>query len=201
VKVAKAATPTSLARRWMLKTIDPESLAAVFARDRLKTDRYSSLCMHRQAFTMIELIVVIVLIALISTVGISALSGHIDQSRLVRATQTIADADRKERDAARQSPVPGGLSIDEANHRLRFLCSNQQIDLSDRFELSAVLVFPMPSNPIISYSQAGQSVSYAMQVRSKRGTSRWVLIVGMTGQVIFSDDENEVRLWMTMGQA
>ena len=154
----------------------------------------------RRAFTMLELIAVLIVLGLISAIVMISVVGHLDQSELVRISQLIADADRKEREAARQSPIPGGLIIEKSKRSLRYSSSVRTIDLGSNVRLAEVILSSTAfGNDRVLFSQSGQSSTYAIRLESKRGASTWVLIVGMTGQVLFSDNSDEVRLLLAMG--
>jgi type II secretory pathway pseudopilin PulG len=156
---------------------------------------------YRLAFTMLELIAVVVMIGLISAVSMISIGGHLDQAKMIRTSQEIARADQKERDAARQSPLLGGLTIDKGKQRLQFIRSGKTIAMGDNLKFNGPLIMPTSSGSrTIAFSQTGQSPTYALQITSKRGASRWVVIVGTTGQAWFSDDSDQVRSLMTMGR-
>jgi prepilin-type N-terminal cleavage/methylation domain-containing protein len=155
-----------------------------------------------QAFTLLELIAVIVVIGLISVVGMTVVSGHLDQAELIRVSQSIVNADRKERDVSRQSPVAGELTIERSRKRLRFRNSGQTISLGSNVNITETIVRSSDSsNPTILFSQSGQSESYAVRLQSRRGASKWILILGISGQVLVRDSSDEVRSWIAMGDA
>jgi prepilin-type N-terminal cleavage/methylation domain-containing protein len=179
-KAAKAAMPISAARRSMRPNRNIE----------------------RRAFTMLELIAVIVLMGLIAAVSMITVGGHLDRSQLIRVSQEIASADRKERDAARHSPVLGGVTIEKNQRRLQFTLSGKTVTLGDKLKINGPLLMPaLGSERSIKFSQVGQSPTYAVQIVSERGAYRWVVIVGTTGQAWFSDDTEQVRSLMAMGRS
>ncbi len=154
-----------------------------------------------RAFTMLELFAVLIVLGLISTITVISVIGHLDQSELLRMSHLLANADRKEREATRQSPIAGGLAIDRSKQRLRYSCSANTVDFSRNVRLAEVILStPVSGNDGILFSQSGQSSTYAFRLESRRGASKWVLIVGMTGQVLVSDNSDEVRSLMAMGR-
>ncbi len=154
----------------------------------------------RDAFTMLELVAVLVMLGLISTLGMLAVSGQLDQARLNHLAQSIANADRKERDASRKSPTAGSLTIDKSMKRLRYENSDHTIDLKDNLKIAELIIGSGKSNErSVIFSHAGQSSTYALRLESKRGAMRWIVIIGMTGQVLFNDDSNEVRSLLALG--
>jgi len=153
----------------------------------------------RHAFTMLELIAVIVMLGLISAIGFMAISGPLDQSQLTRMSQAIADADRKEREFSRQSPLPGGLTIEKSKGLLFYRASDRQINLGSRLKITDVIVNSPTGDEAISFSQSGQSPTYAVRLESRRGASIWVVFVGISGQVIFDSSAINVRTLLAMG--
>lgn len=156
--------------------------------------------LQSRAFTMLELIAVFVVLGLISAIAMISVLGHLDQSELIRISQLVANADRKEREATRRSPVPGGLTVERSMQRLRYMSSARTIDLGRNVKIAEVIVSsPKSRDNTILFSQSGQSATYAFRLESKRGALNWVLIVGLTGQVLFSDSSDEVRSLLAMG--
>ena len=149
---------------------------------------------------MLELIAVFVVLGLISAIAMISVLGHLDQSELIRVSQLVANADRKEREASRQSPLPGGLIVERSMQRLRYKSSARTIDLGRNVKISELIVSsPSSGDGTILFSQSGQSATYAFRLESRRGALNWVLIVGLTGQVHFSDNTDEVRSLLAMG--
>lgn len=156
--------------------------------------------LNRSAFTMLELIAVLVMLGLISSFGMIVVIGQLDQSRLTHLAQTIANADRKERDASRKSPTAGSLTFDKSMRRLRYQNSAHRIDIKDDLKIAEVIIGSGKSNErSILFSHAGQSSTYAMRLETKRGSTNWVVVIGMTGQILFSDDSTQVRSLLALG--
>ncbi len=155
----------------------------------------------RNAFTLLELIAVIVLLGLVSAITLLSVVGHLEQSELVRVAQSLARADGKERDTARQSPQPGALLFDRTRKRFLYKTSERTIDISTRIKSAEMIVDSSQSDEgSIVFSQSGQSPSYAIGLVTSRGASRWLLVIGMTGQVLYTDSVDEVRSIMAMGK-
>lgn len=153
----------------------------------------------RTAFTLLELIAVLVLLGLISTIAMISVVGHLEQSELIRATQLFANADRREREAARQSPLQAGMTLDRVNQRMLYRCSGRTVDVGRRVTIMEVLVLtPRTEQNTIMFSPSGQSSTYAIRFESRNGAVRWMLVVGMTGQVLVTDNSNEVRSILMM---
>ena len=155
---------------------------------------------NRSAFTMLELIVVMVLLGLVSAIAMVSVVGHIEQSELARIAQQIANADRKEREATRLSPFPGGLAYEPSKQRLQYLSSGQRIEMASRVKIAEFVAMRNgPGSGDVLFNQSGQSQTYAIRLQSQRGATQWILIVGMTGQVIVSDHTEQVRALLALG--
>lgn len=152
----------------------------------------------RRAFSMLELIAVVVLLGLISSLGIVSITGQLDQARLIHASQAIAEADRKERIASRLSPVPGGMTIEKSKNQLRYRNSFKTIALGKSVKIAEVVLGSFATDKNVLFSQSGQSATYAIRLESRRGANLWIVIVGMTGQSIISDSSEEVRSLLAM---
>ncbi|MEQ1824851.1 MAG: prepilin-type N-terminal cleavage/methylation domain-containing protein [Pirellula sp.] len=152
------------------------------------------------AFTLLELMVVILLLGITAVLGMVSTSGYVDQSRLTRAVQSIVQADHHERQVSRHSPLPGELEIDRPKGSLRFKNSRRTVDLVDNLKLKEIVVGSSSLvRQSISYSQSGQSPTYAIGLESKRGATKWIVVIGMTGQVIHCNDADEARRWIELG--
>lgn len=163
----------------------------------------------RLAFTLLELIAVLVLLGLISTIAMFSVVGHVEQSELVRLSQELASADRKERYASRQSYLPGGLVFDRSKQRFQYQNSKRTIEVGKRIKTADFIINTLQSDKqsdtqsdkgSVLFAQSGQSPTYAIRLESSRGAMRWVLVIGMTGQVLFTDSIEDVRSVMAMGR-
>jgi len=153
------------------------------------------------AFTLLEMIAVLVLLGLISTIAMISVIGHLEQTELGRVSQLLANADRKERDATRHSPFPGAMTVDRSKKRVQFLSSGRTIDFGKTVNIAELIVNGYSSaDGTISFTQSGQSPTYAIRLESRRGAICWVLVIGMTGQVLFTDSTEDVRSLLAMGR-
>ncbi len=154
----------------------------------------------RTAFTLLELIAVLVLLGLISTIAMISVIGHLERSELIRVSQLLASADRRERDAVRQSPFQGGVTLNRSSQRIKYRCSGRTIDVGKRVNIAEVIVHsPSTDENTVLFSQSGQSPTYAIRLESRQGALCWLLVIGMTGQVLVTDSTDEVRSILAMG--
>jgi prepilin-type N-terminal cleavage/methylation domain-containing protein len=154
----------------------------------------------RSAFTLLELIAVLVLLGLISTIATIVVTGHLEKAELGRITQLLAASDRKERDASRQSFVPGGLYYDRSKQRFYFKNSARTIEMGNSVKIAELVVIgPTTESGSILFTQNGQSQTYAIRLQSRRGAAIWLLVAGLTGQVRLSENTDEIRSVLRMG--
>jgi type II secretory pathway pseudopilin PulG len=153
---------------------------------------------RRTAFTFLELIAVVVLIGLVATLGAISVTGYSDQAILHQTARAITLADSNERLASRKSPIPGELQIEKSKGRMRFRNAGRMLILDDRVSISDVIVFPPASQRSVRFSQSGQSPTYAIGLKSKRGATRWVVVVGVTGQPWYLDSADDARSMLAL---
>ncbi len=145
-------------------------------------------------FTLIELIAVVVLIGLVAVIGLVSVSGPLDQVALSRAIEQIELADRRERQAAARSPVPGRLSVDRKGNQLFFERSAKTIKLGGGVRIARIVVqSPRGQGDAVWFAQSGQSYTYALELRSPRGARRWLVVIGISGQTIRLTDAGEAQ--------
>lgn len=157
---------------------------------------------HPSGFTLIELLVVILLVGLMATITSLVVSGQIDQSRLNEAVDRIILADQKERSEVRKSPTPGGLQLDRGGRLLRFQSSAQTVRLDRSVRVADTIVSGVQAGgESVQYSQSGQSATFAIRLQTTQGASKWILIIGATGQALVRADTNDIRRLIAMGSS
>jgi type II secretion system protein H len=151
-------------------------------------------------FTLIELMVVIVLVGLMAAIASVPIADQIDQSRLDGAIDRIVQADQAERTSVRTSPQPGQAMLDSTRRSMQFLSSSKRVEFGRTIQIAEVLVVGNNAamSPIV-YSQTGQSRTYAIRLQTARGASKWLMIIGNTGQTLIRKDANEIRKLFALG--
>ena len=154
---------------------------------------------QHSAFTLLEVVAVMVMLGLLSTVAVVSLSGTLDRYRLNRAVEMVELFDARARRQAGNQRTPVDASIQLNRNRLLIESPN---DTKDR-------VFGLPSGVQISsvrlsrnsvagrqldlrYSRDGVSPTYAIQLQ-RGDKSHWLVILGISGQIIHSSSEGEVN--------
>ncbi len=156
---------------------------------------------QRVAFTMLELIVVVVILALLAGLGYLSIRSQLDYAAMNRAIGLLADADRKERRAAMQSPQPGELAILKSKQLLSYRASKSDLQLPGGVQIAEAFVSsPSGRAESINFSQTGQSATYAMHLKNARGGSRWMIVIGASGQVLIRENTNEARTLIALGR-
>ncbi len=155
----------------------------------------------RIAFTLIELVVVMVILGILAALVANSLSGVVARQQLSRAAQTIEMFDAKARREARRRRLPTEALIDRTRGRLTI----DRIGRGDNGSPESTYRLPrqvkikevrmrrqgvVGTQVEIDINRFGQSPTYAVELQ--RGeTSRWLVVLGLTGQVISLDSEGE----------
>ena len=161
-------------------------------------------------FTLIEVAVVIVIVGLLATAVSLRSSGWFRSSRVRDAADRLAMVDRLARTYARRFDRPVGLTFDlsrgtvtvtdaqgqEAQtHRAQLPrgFSIRRIGVSDsRVEFGRVT---------IPCSALGHTPTYMVQLSGPDDQKLWVVVLGVTGQMITVDDEQQVDTVMGLPAA
>ena len=150
---------------------------------------------HR-AFTLIEMLGVIAIMALLSAAASVMLSGPRHEADLQDGIEQIQQADLSSRTLARQSDEKISLTINVSQGRLirvagtaETLLGNLPGDVKiERVRAgSAAIDFGSPN---IDYSKRGCSNSYAVRLASSAGEKQWIVFAGLTGQMLKVDDQD-----------
>lgn len=161
----------------------------------------------RQAFTLIELIAVLVILGLLSIIASLSLGGVMDRYQLTRAAETLQSFDAKaRREAARSRETLEGV-ISNGQHTLVIReAADQNSTQWIRYQLprTVTITETRVSRKVISgreltipFRHGGCSPTYAVQLRRGR-MSRWIVVLGISGQVIPVDGEEQVDALLSL---
>lgn len=151
----------------------------------------------RYAFTLIELVIVIVIMAILSTLAVLSLRGTMDRYMLSRAAETIERFDARARRDASLLRQPIRAAIDRNRKRLTIDTSrtdNAQYRLPRRVEVGKIRLgrrVTVGNRFEIQFSRRGASPTYAVELR-RGDMSQWLLVLGTSGQVVPLSSEGEV---------
>jgi prepilin-type N-terminal cleavage/methylation domain-containing protein len=158
----------------------------------------------RNAFTLIELVVVIVIMAILSTIAAVSLSGTMGKYDLSRAAETIERFDANARRQARVTQAPVTMTIERTKGRLKVDVAGRDRDatyrLPGRVTIGSIRLhrrFVAGTVFAASVSADGQSPTYAVELSRGRMT-RWLVFVGVSGQVVQAENEDQVDALFTL---
>lgn len=148
------------------------------------------------AFTMIELVVVMIILGILAALVVNSVGGVMDRHQLARAVETIERFDARARRDARTHRLPTEVVIDRTRGRLTVVSADRsdptyrlprQVKIKEiRMRRRKVVVGQVE----VDINSFGQSPSYAMHLQ--RGeSSRWLVVLGFSGQVITFDTKGE----------
>lgn len=160
----------------------------------------------RNAFTLVELVVALVILVILSSIAAFSLSGTMDRYQLTRATETIEIFDARARRDARLSGQSLQTRIDTGRGELHIESTSSPRGANAS---RPTRTFRLPSNVVIQDIQLakkvvigrtfdtninpqGQGVSYAVHLARGR-MSRWLVILGTSGQTIEVQDQREAN--------
>lgn len=149
-------------------------------------------------FTLIELVVVMMIMALLASLAMVSLGASIDRYRLARAVDAIETFDARARRDARVSHTSlvaqfdrrrGELRIDDQGSGQPYLVRVPvQVGIA---ELRRGRTKVLGNQAKLEFRADGSSLSYA--IRLLRGKSeRWLVVLGRSGQVVACESEQEV---------
>ena len=136
----------------------------------------------RRAFSLIELVVVLVLMAIIASMATLSLRGVMVRYQLSQGVEVIQRFDAALRRSARLDRRGDAGEINRAAGRLAVAKLDESYVLPKSVQIRSVRVSDSTSRSV-SVSGQGASPSYAIEL-SSGDASRWVLLVGGSGQFV-----------------
>ena len=136
------------------------------------------------AFTLIELLAVIVIAALVLAVGGWSLSTTSERTVLARTIASIQHMDARARLHARSSGEPVILHVDGNARTLRLATSDDEV-LSEMFLVEAIelTVEKAGGDSWIVFDARGRSIDYAVVLRAQGGRMSRLAVHGLTGAI------------------
>jgi prepilin-type N-terminal cleavage/methylation domain-containing protein len=158
---------------------------------------------RRSGFTLIELMAVIFILGLMAGAVTLTVQRIVDRARWTRGFAQLELVDRVARMAARNERI---------SYRLSFSRSKRRIELRPEENITAgkgLRQWKLPrgldfasfredrsssrsDEMKIEINSSGQSSSYAVALKASSGPSRWMVILGLSGQPIQLDQADDV---------
>ena len=153
----------------------------------------------RTAFTLIELMAVIVLMALLSATATLMVRAPLAKAKQDQAIAQIRFLDATARDRARQGEQVR-LEFD-LQASVATLIDGQGEEIVNRVALSdkpyQVMIMGAEktddSHRWVCYDQFGKSRSFAAQIGDQSSTNGWLMVLGMTGQTYMLNEKGAVH--------
>jgi prepilin-type N-terminal cleavage/methylation domain-containing protein len=156
--------------------------------------------MGRRGFTLVELSVVVLILGIMAGAVTLHMASPMQRAGLTSATAEIVSFDHLTRTQSRESDLPMRLVVDLAEHRLQRTSETGDplgtaFELPSGYRITRLLVGEKTiysGSASITCSRLGAMPTYAVLVEAPNTQKRWVVVAGLTGQTIESDDEKEV---------
>jgi prepilin-type N-terminal cleavage/methylation domain-containing protein len=156
--------------------------------------------MRTRAFTLIEMLVVIALLAILATAATVSLRAATRAANIGDAVEQFVAIDQGTREVAYRFNRQPTLRFDLNHGTVRRIGDSDGATASPLVLGSGVRVSRVAfdghtigyGNVDVGFSIRGQSPTYAVQLTSASGESRWVALAGLTGQPLVLRNESDV---------
>lgn len=159
----------------------------------------------RHAFTLIELVAVIVIVALMSGIVVYSVRGHIDAAALEGAVQRFQSLDQRLRSEAKRFEQPAEVLIGRRGTELTVRSSidlkstgiSRNGTLGSRVTLDSLIEGRRAtSSNRITFNSAGRTPNYAAKFVTANNAVAWLVVLGTSGQQIRCQSEEEVYAFL-----
>lgn len=156
--------------------------------------------MKKRGFTLIELTVVLLILGIVAAAVTLKMAGPVSRMKLQDVVERVRQFDSHTRSYARQNDKALRVEIDLAENSIfRFDEITGQIgrelELPSGFNIEECRTITRQKSTdttLLKYSSQGVSRSYALKLADKLH-SKWILIIGLSGEVVELEDEIEVQ--------
>ena len=158
--------------------------------------------MRTRAFTMIELAVVLMIVAISAAVVTLRIDGPMHRAQMEDVVGRVAQFDRLTREYARQHDRALRLVVHVGDREIR------RTNARELENLGASLILPggfrieqmrlrgevaADRRSSLACSRHGLTPTYALQLRGPGGELRWIVFAGLTGELIDVEEEWQVQ--------
>jgi prepilin-type N-terminal cleavage/methylation domain-containing protein len=146
---------------------------------------------HRTGFSLIEAVLVLALIAVITTAAALSLGGRLSSTRMEDAVGRLIEFDRVTREAGRSQPL--GLRFD-LNAGTLNRTNGAAYNPGGGYRVSRLWTdsgMSQSGEKKVAFSRRGQSPTYATLIEGA-SSRQWVVFAGMTGKAVLIQDEREL---------
>jgi prepilin-type N-terminal cleavage/methylation domain-containing protein len=157
--------------------------------------------MRARAFTLTELAVVLLILALLAGAVALRLESPLRRARLEDLAQTIVAFDHLSRVYARQHDRSVRIEVDLAQGRLRRTDTRGQdlgtaLELPDGYRVARLMVRGQDyrtGSVALLCSRLGLTPTYGLLLEGPAGRRQWILLAGLTGETLELETEDDVR--------
>lgn len=172
-----------------------------------KTDRI--VCGRRSAFTLLELVIVMLILAILSALAVVSFRSVIDRQQMMLAIESFRRFDAQARREARLQGTTIPVAIDRGRGQLRWGSGtrNRVFRLPRQIEIAELRASAdratagnlsragsrsiTSSTAGLYYAADGSSPTYALKL-ARGDLQRWFVVLGLSGQVVPCDREEQV---------
>jgi len=156
---------------------------------------------NRPGFTLIEVSVVVVLLALLVSIAVTKLRGPYDQAKQQHFRDRIAQLDTFARSYAVRNHVTTIMTFDAIAGRIEIVADSREglkrlehLVLGSQLSLARVTTRTSDSpQQKVQIGSLGQTETYALELLDSQGNSNWVVVLGASGQRVPVESRYEVQ--------
>ena len=147
---------------------------------------------RRRGFSLIEAVLVLALIALITTATTLSLRGRLSGARMEDAVGRLVEFDRVTREAARAQRLELRFDLNAGTLKRS---TDAQYSPGGGYRVARLWTdggLAQSGEVSVPFSRHGQSPTYAVLLEST-ALRQWIVIAGMTGKAVLIQDERELE--------
>ena len=153
----------------------------------------------RSGLTLIELLAVVSILGILTAATAWNLQPRLETARMSNLLDKIAELDHRARDLAERSGQTVTLNVHVKDGEIRIANDDaplaSHVRLPRGFQISQLRIGKKTKRfgrSQILISRHGQSVTYGLLLESPTQVHRWLIVVGMSGQVLERKDDRHV---------